>query len=108
MIDMLPDGFTFGVVDNGIVLVGMYMGVDIEGWLAKKMGKKSNPLLGAVVGATAFNAVSDGAAAAADPSMHGMTLGVMLGCIIVMFAIPFIEKIRNKNQTTHEVENDDQ
>jgi hypothetical protein len=98
MIDFLPDGFTFGAVDNGIVLIGMYMGVDIEGWLAKRLGKKSNPLLGAVVGATGFNAVSDGAAAAIDPSMSGMTLGVMLGCVIVMFAIPVIEKLRNENK----------
>ena len=94
MIEYLPDGFTFGLVDNGIVLVGMYMGVDIEGWLSKKLGKKSNPLLGAVVGATSFNAVSDGAAAMIDPSMHGMTLGVMLGCVVVMFLIPIIEKLR--------------
>lgn len=95
MFEFLPDGFTFGAVDNGIVLVGMYMGVDIEGWVAKRLGKKSNPLLGAVIGATGFNSVSDGAAAALDPSMQGMTLGVMLGCVVVMFAIPFIEKLRN-------------
>ena len=95
MIEFLPDGFAFGAVDNGIVLIGMYMGVDIEGWAAKKLGKKSNPLLGAVIGATSFNAFSDGAAAAIDPSMHGMTLGVMLGCIVVMFAIPVIESLRN-------------
>jgi len=94
MLDFLPDGFTFGAVDNGIVLIGMYMGVDIEGWLAKKMGKKSNPLLGAVIGATGFNAVSDGAAAAVDPAMQGMTLGVVLGCLVVMLAIPVIEKLR--------------
>jgi len=98
MIDFLPDGFTFGAVDNGIVLIGMYMGVDIEGWLAKRLGKKSNPLLGAVIGATGFNSVSDGAAAALDPSMQGMTLGVMLGCVVVMFAIPFIEKLRKDNK----------
>ena len=98
MIDFLPDGFTFGAVDNGIVLIGMYMGVDIEGWLAKRLGKKSNPLLGAVIGATGFNSVSDGAAAALDPSMQGMTLGVMLGCVVVMFAIPFIEKVRKDNK----------
>ena len=97
MIEYFPDGFTFGLVDNGIVLVGMYMGVDIEGWLSRKMGKKSNPLLGAVVGATSFNAVSDGAAAALDPSMHGMTLGVMLGCVVVLFLIPVIEKLRKDN-----------
>jgi hypothetical protein len=98
MIDFLPDGFTFGAVDNGIVLIGMYMGVDIEGWLAKRLGKKSNPLLGAVVGATGFNAVSDGAAAAIDPSMSGMTLGVMLGCVVVMFAIPVIERLRRDSE----------
>lgn len=97
MIEYIPDGFTFGAVDNGIVLLGMYMGVDIEGWVAKKLGKESNPLLGAVIGATGFNAISDGAAAAIDPSMQGMTFGVMLGCIVVMFAIPIIEKIRSKN-----------
>ena len=74
----------------------MYAGIDIEGWVAKKLGKKSNPLLGAVIGATGFNTVSDGAAAALDPAMHGMTLGVMLGCVIVMFAIPVVEKFRGR------------
>ena len=79
-----------------VVLAGMYAGIDIEGWVAKKLGKKSNPLLGAVIGATGFNTVSDGAAAALDPAMHGMTLGVMLGCVIVMFAIPVVEKFRGR------------
>ena len=97
MIESLPDGTVFGLVDNGVVLAGMYMGVDIEGWLAKKLGKKTNPLLGAVVGATGFNAVSDGAAAALDPAMHGMTFGVMIGCIAVMFLIPVVEKFRSRN-----------
>ena len=89
-------GLIFGLVDNGVVLAGMYAGIDIEGWVAKKLGKKSNPLLGAVIGATGFNTVSDGAAAALDPAMHGMTLGVMLGCVIVMFAIPVVEKFRGR------------
>jgi len=95
VIEYLPEGTIFGAVDNGVVLIGMYMGVDIEGWLAKKLGKKSNPLLGAVIGATGFNAVSDGAAAAIDPAMQGMTLGVMLGCIVIMGFIPIIERLRN-------------
>jgi len=101
MVDFLPDGFTFGAIDNGIVLIGMYMGVDIEGWLAKRLGKKSNPMLGAVVGATGFNAISDGVAAMLDPAMEGMTLGVMLGCVVVMLAIPVIEKLR-KNKSKGE------
>jgi len=100
VIESLPDGTVFGLVDNGVVLAGMYLGMDIEGWLAKKLGKKANPLLGAVVGATGFNAVSDGAAAAIDPSMQGMTLGVMIGCIAVMFLIPIVEKFRSRNVNT--------
>ena len=88
------EGFIFGLVDNGIVLIGMYLGIDVEGWLAKKLGKKSNPLLGAVVGATGFNMISDGAAAAIDPATSGMTAGIMLGCAIVMLAIPFVESAR--------------
>ena len=92
------DGLIFGLVDNGVVLAGMYAGVDIEGWVAKNLGKKSNPLLGAVIGATGFNSISDGAAAALDPAMHGMTLGVMLGCVIVMFAIPVVEKFRGRKK----------
>ena len=94
MFEYMPDGTVFGLLDNGIVLIGMYLGVDIEGWLAKKLGKKSNPLLGAVVGATGFNMISDGVAAAVDPAMQGMTFGIVLGCALVMLVIPVIEKLR--------------
>ena len=94
MFDHMPDGTVFGLLDNGIVLIGMYLGVDIEGWLAKKLRKKSNPLLGAVVGATGFNMVSDGVAAAVDPTLQGMTFGIVLGCALIMLVIPVIEKLR--------------
>tara|TARA_R110001583_G_scaffold12088_2_gene53830 strand:- start:272 stop:586 length:315 start_codon:yes stop_codon:yes gene_type:complete len=97
--DYIPDGTLFGLLDNGIVLVGMYLGVDIEGWVAKRLDKKSNPLLGAVIGATGFNTISDGAAAAIDPSMQGMTFGVMLGCVSVMILIPIAESIRYKKDS---------
>jgi len=101
VLDYIPDGTTFGLLDNGIVLVGMYLGVDIEGWVAKKLGKKSDPLLGAVVGATSFNMFSDGIAAMVDPSMHGMTFGIVLGCALIILAIPFAEKLR-KNRGSNE------
>ena len=94
MSEYIPNGTVFGLLDNGIVLIGMYLGVDIEGWLSKKLGKKSNPLLGAVVGATGFNMFSDGIAAAVDTSMQGMTMGIVLGCALIMFLIPVVEKFR--------------
>jgi hypothetical protein len=90
------EGLAFGAIDNGIVLIGMYMGVDIEGWVARRLGKDANPLLGAVVGATSFNSVSDGVAAALDPAMSGMTTGIVLGCLSVMIFIPIIEKFKRK------------
>jgi len=96
VIEYIPDGTVFGLLDNGIVLAGMYLGVDFEGWIAKRLGKKSNPLLGAVVGATGFNMVSDGVAAAVDSSMQGMTFGIVLGCGLVMFVIPLIERLRRR------------
>jgi len=96
MVEYIPDGTVFGLLDNGIVLAGMYLGVDVEGWLARRLGKESNPLLGAVVGATGFNMVSDGVAAAVDSSMQGLTFGIVLGCGLVMFAIPLVERIRSR------------
>ena len=90
------DGFTFGLVDNGIVLIGMYLGVDIDGWISNKFGKKANPVLGAVVGATLSNTISDGVAAVIDPSMSGMAVGIMLGCLTAMIAIPIAEKIKGR------------
>jgi hypothetical protein len=92
------EGFLFGAVDNGIVLIGMYLGIDIEGWLSKKLGKKSNPLLGAVVGATGFNTVSDGVAAAIDPATKGMAMGIIFGCALIMLFIPVIESIRSRKK----------
>ena len=96
MVEYIPDGTVFGLLDNGIVLAGMYLGVDVEGWLARRLGKESNPLLGAVVGATGFNMVSDGVAAAVDSSMQGLTFGIVLGCGLVMFAIPLVERVRRR------------
>ena len=96
MIEYIPDGTVFGLLDNGIVLAGMYLGVDVEGWLARRLGKESNPLLGAVIGATGFNMVSDGVAAAVDSSMQGLTFGIVVGCGLVMFIIPLIERVRNR------------
>jgi hypothetical protein len=96
VIEYIPDGTVFGLLDNGIVLAGMYLGVDVEGWLARRLGKESNPLLGAVVGATGFNMVSDGVAAAVDSSMQGLTFGIVLGCGLVMFVIPLVERVRGR------------
>jgi hypothetical protein len=96
------DGLIFGLVDNGIVLIGMYLGVDIEGWVSRRLGKDSNPLLGAIVGATSFNLISDAVAASLDPSMEGMGLGIAVGCLIPMLFIPINERRKNRKKRERE------
>ena len=39
---------------------------------------------------------SDGVAAVIDPSMSGMAVGIMLGCLTAMIAIPIAEKIKGR------------
>ena len=91
---MIPEGFIFGLIDNGIVLLGMYLGVDFEGWISKRMGKVPNPSLGAIVGALGFNTISDALAAWLDPGMQNMVYGIVLGILVPLLFIPFIEKFK--------------
>ena len=91
---MIPDGFIFGLLDNGIVLLGMYLGLDFESWLAKKLGKTPNPSLGAIVGALGSNTISDAFAAWFDPGMQPMIYGIVLGCLLPLLFVPFIEKYK--------------
>ena len=90
------DGLVFGLLDNGIVLFGAYLGLSIEDRLSSKLSRDSNPVLGAALGATIGNLISDFVGACVDPSMQHMKYGIALGCIIPILFIPIIEKIRRK------------
>ena len=90
------EGFIFGLVDNGVVLLGAYLGLDIESKISSKLSRESNPVIGAAFGATIANLISDVAGAYLDPSMNGMITGIALGCLIPIICIPFIEKIKAK------------
>jgi hypothetical protein len=83
------EGLLFGIVDNGVLIFGAYSGLDIGERLAKGRGA-----LGAVLGAGIGNAVSDAAGAATDPAMHGMIMGVTVGCLIALTVVPVIEWIK--------------
>ena len=83
------DGLVFGIVDNGILIFGAYTGLEIDKLF------KGNGALGAVIGAGVGNTISDGVGALIDPTLEGIFMGVVLGCLIPMLAIPVIEKIKN-------------
>jgi len=86
------DGFLFGFIDNAVLILGAYTGLEIDRFF------NGRGAVGAVVGAGVGNTVSDCLGAAIDPTMVGMVLGVTLGCLVPMAAIPVVEYFKTKRQ----------
>ena len=88
---MIADGLIFGLLDNGVLIIGAYTGCDIGERLGQGRGR-----LGAILGAGVGNLISDAIGAACDPAMQHMVAGIALGCLIPLFAIPVIERLRSR------------
>ena len=82
------DGLIFGLLDNGVLILGAFTGLSVERYLPARFQAG----VGAVVGAGIGNTVSDGVGAVVDPALQGMVGGIVLGCIIPLFIIPIIAK----------------
>lgn len=85
------DFIIFGLVDNGVMLIGAFFGLGVEQHLPKRFQVG----LGAIAGAGIGNAVSDfmgGAATANWP----LAFGTFIGCIIALLMIPVLYKIEQK------------
>ena len=91
------DGLIFGFTDNIVVLIGAYLGFDLD----KKLGGAGR--IGGILGATLSNTISDGVGTILDPSMEGYLLGIVIGCLIPICFIPIIEAIYNKFKNKGEV-----
>ena len=89
MNEFLMPGLVFGMVDNGVLILGAYTGLEIDRFF------KGKGALGAILGAGVGNTVSDGLGAAIDPTMSHMIIGIILGCLIPLILIPIIETRRN-------------
>jgi hypothetical protein len=85
------EGLVFGLVDNGVLILGAFTGLSIEKYLPKKFQRG----VGAVIGAGIGNTISDTLGAIVDTTMHGMILGITIGCLIPLITIPIIAKYRN-------------
>ena len=86
---MFIDGDIMGIVDNLILAVCAYAGIDID----KKLGNSG--LNGAITGALLGNAVSDLVGAAIDPSTRHLAVGIFAGCMYVYVVIKLWEVVRN-------------
>ena len=92
MTDFLMPGLIFGMVDNGVLILGAYTGLEVDRFF------KGNGQVGAILGAGVGNTVSDGLGAAIDPTMSHMIIGIILGCLIPLILIPIIETRRNSGK----------
>tara|TARA_B000000609_G_C24049835_1_gene280633 strand:+ start:399 stop:770 length:372 start_codon:yes stop_codon:yes gene_type:complete len=88
-------GFTFGFVHVFLILIGYY-----SGWSINRFIKiASNGYIAGIIGAAFAHVVADLIAAIIDPTIRPMTFGIVLGGIIPLFFIPFLDKylIKSKN-----------
>ena len=84
------EGLIFGLIDNGVLILGAYTGLEID-----RLIIKGNGALGAVVGAGLGNTVSDGLGALIDPTLNDAFWGIIIGCLLPLVLIPIIERIKN-------------
>ena len=87
---MMLEGLVFGLVDNGVLIGGAVTGLEIE-----RFFKKGNGAMGDVWGGGIGNTISDLMGSLLDPTMHGMALGIVVGCLIPLIFIPFLKRFIN-------------
>ena len=80
----------FGLIDNGVLLVGALFGLEVERFLPARLQRG----LGAVVGAGLGNAVSD--------FLGGLPIGLQFaagtaaGCLVALLALPLLVAIARR------------
>lgn len=103
------DGLIFGFVDNFLLIIGTYVGVNLELRFhrfthqynpIKKfrsfLKQNSRGVFGGLIGAALSHVLSNTTGAILDPSMRHMVLGIALGTLIPVFFIPIIEIIKQQ------------
>ena len=83
------DFVIFGIVDNGVMLIGAFFGLGLEKYLPSKLQVG----LGTVIGAGIGNALSDFTGGLASGNLV-LAIGTGLGCLIALAAIPLLHKLQ--------------
>ena len=87
-------GFVFGLVHVSIMLIGFY-----TGWSINRLLKiVSNGFIAGIVGVIIAHVVADYIAATLDPDIRSAALGIVIGGLIPLILIPFLEKYVTKSQ----------
>jgi hypothetical protein len=86
-------GLTYGLVDQGVLMLGAYLGWELDPWIASRIKGARNGL-GVLIGALVGNTISDCLGAILDPDMRVMVLGITNGCLVPLLFVPLIEKMK--------------
>ena len=87
-------GFVFGLVHVGIMLIGYY-----TGWSINRLLKiVSSGFIAGIFGVVIAHVIADYIAATLDPELRTAALGIVLGGLIPLILIPFLERHVTKSQ----------
>ena len=81
-------GFVFGLVHAIIPLIGFY-----SGWSINRMLKLvSNGYIAGIIGVVIAHVIADYIAATLDSNLRSAAIGIVLGGLVPLIIIPFLDK----------------
>jgi len=87
-------GFVFGIVHVSIMLIGYY-----TGWSINRLLKIiSNGFIAGIVGVLVAHVIADYIASVLDPAIRPAVFGIVVGGLVPLIFIPFLEKYVTKSQ----------
>ena len=87
-------GFVFGLVHTIIPLIGFYSGWSINRFLKIV----SNGYVAGIFGLVIAHVIADLIASTLDPHLRSAALGIVLGGLLPLFAVPFMERYVTKSK----------
>ena len=91
---LLIRGFIFGLVHTIIPLIGFY-----SGWSINRLLKiVSNGYVAGIFGLVIAHVVADFIASSLDPDIRPAVLGIVLGGLLPLVIVPFMEKYYTKSK----------
>jgi hypothetical protein len=90
----LSRGFIFGLVHVSIMLLGYYSGFSIN----RLLKIVSNGYVAGIIGAGIAHVLADLIAALLDSTMRPATLGIVIGGLLPLFLVPFLERVVVKSK----------
>ena len=87
-------GFVFGLVHVSIMLIGFY-----TGWSINRLLKIiSSGFIAGIIGVVIAHVIADYIAATLDPDIRSAALGIVVGGLLPLILIPFLEKYITKSK----------